>query len=157
VDFLTDVVCRQVIGMVNDMRQRAVIDEAGDPKHILVTDSELLRIDSLSRYIQDANGGRGMVCVAFAVSFSPLVIFLFCCVSTGLPLVWISFVCKSLEKCYPADRHNLHVFDCECERYVSHVEQTSTSDTHDGGVNSLHWLFLSKHHSTAACIVATVS
>ena len=50
-----------MVALINEMRQQARVDGHGKLRHELVTIEELVRLESLSRYIHEANGGVGMV------------------------------------------------------------------------------------------------
>jgi hypothetical protein len=62
-------VCVQVVGTINEFRRcsRALTSEpslsytSARIKHVLASDSDIVRLECLSAYIREANGGRGMV------------------------------------------------------------------------------------------------
>jgi hypothetical protein len=62
--------CTQVVGLVNEMRYRQPSDSTGHFSHELATDSDLVRLEAISRYIHEANGGHGMGFMLFGVRLS---------------------------------------------------------------------------------------
>ena len=52
------------------LRSRTLSSTRAREKHALVTDSEILRLECLSAYIREANGGLGMGYILFGIRLS---------------------------------------------------------------------------------------